>query len=199
MRGTLSRLLVVNNYPTRERVERLEKCLTESGADVIPASWKELTAATFGPFDGVVLSGSPDMMSDPKVQAKFSHEEEAVLDSRIPVLGICFGHQLMANAFGSEVVKDGRRVLEMVRTDVVADDPLFGGLHSPLLLLESRHEVVKDLPGDFRLLARSSTSPIAAMKHSRRPLYGVQFHPERYTRKEADGFKVTKNFVRILA
>jgi len=105
---------------------------------------------------------------------------------------------MMARAFGAEVVKDGKHVLEMVETKVLAQDPLFEGLPRSVMLLESRHEVVRSLPEGFRLLARSATSEIASMKHGKRPLYGVQFHPERYTKENPEGNRVVGNFVRIL-
>ena len=188
----------MNNYPTRERFERLEGCLKDNGASVTSIDWDRASPHLFDSFDGVALSGSPDMMSEEKVQEKFRSEIEAILDSRVPVLGVCFGHQMMAHAFGAEVVKDGRHVLEMVETRVPAEDPLFDGLPKSLMLLESRHEVVKSLPKMFRLLASSDTSEIATMKHSTRPLYGIQFHPERYTKENPDGNGVVGNFVRIL-
>ena len=192
------RVLAVNNYPTRERFERLESCLRGNGAKVTPVGWDEVSPQLFASYDGVALSGSPDMMSEPKVQAKYKGEIDALLDARVPVLGVCFGHQMMAFAFGSEVVKDGRHVLEMVRTRALGDDPIFMGLPPTLMLLESRHEVVKSLPKGFTLLARSSTSRIATMKHRNRPLYGVQFHPERYTTQNPAGNAVVGNFIRLL-
>ena len=192
------RVLAVNNYPSRERFLRVERCLKGNGADVVSADWSEASASRFESSDGVVLSGSPDMMSDGKTVSKFRREMDAVTDSRVPVLGICFGHQMMARAFGAEVVKDGKAVLGMVETRVLADDPLFQGLPRSLMLLESRHEVVKSLPKGFSLLARSATSDIATMKHRTRPLYGVQFHPERYTKENPDGNKVVANFLALL-
>ena len=194
----LVRVLAVNNYPTRERFERLESCLRGNGAHVTSVEWNEVSPRLFDSYDGVALSGSPDMMSEPKVQAKYEKEIGAILDARVPVLGVCFGHQMMAHAFGSEVVKDGRHVLEMVVTTVLAEDPLFDGLPRSMMLLESRHEIVKSLPKGFRLLARSATSEIATMRHDTRPLYGVQFHPERYTKDNPDGNAVVGNFVRLL-
>ena len=192
------RVLAVNNYPTRERFERLTKCLEENGAMVDTIEWSQAMSSRFNASDGVALSGSPDMMSDPKVQKKYLGEVEAIRDSTVPVLGVCFGHQMMAHAFGSEVVKDGAHVLDMVKTTVLVDDPLFGGLPKELMLLESRWEVVKSLPPGFKLVARSAASEIATMKHSSRPLYGVQFHPERYTRDNPEGNAVVGNFVRLL-
>jgi GMP synthase (glutamine-hydrolysing) A subunit len=179
----LVRVLVVNNYPTRERVVTLERCVSGNGADVTPMDFGDSSAGKFDSFDGVVLSGSPAMMSEDRTKIRYRHEIDAILDSEVPVLAVCFGHQLLAHAYGAEVVKDRRHVLGMVRTTVLAKDRLFAGLPSSLMLLESRHEVVKSLPDGFRLLATSSTSRIAAMKHSDRPLYGVQFHPERFTKE----------------
>jgi GMP synthase (glutamine-hydrolysing) len=194
----LVRVLVVNNYPSRERVVTLERCLEENGAEVVPLESERSSAAVFDGSDGVVLSGSPAMLTDPKTLPKFHPEVEAVLDSEAPIMGVCFGHQLLASAFGAEVVKDSRHVLEMVRTTVLKGDALFEGLPRSLMLMESRYEVVKSLPDGFSLLARSSTSRIAAMKHPTRLLYGVQFHPERFTKEHPEGDRVVGNFVRML-
>jgi GMP synthase (glutamine-hydrolysing) A subunit len=194
----LPRVLVVNNYPTRERVTRLESCVEGNGATVTSAEWNAASAGKFDRFDGVVLSGSPDIMTDSRTRAKFEAEADAIRDSAVPILGVCFGHQLMASAFGAPVVKDKRHVLDMVRTRVLAEDSLFEGLPRALMLLESRYEVVKSLPGGFSLIAKSATSDIAAMKHESRLLYGVQFHPERFTLGHPEGNKIVGNFVSLL-
>ncbi len=195
----MPKVLVVNNYPSRERVERLENCVAGNGAKVTPDEWDEATPGRFDEFDGVVLSGSPAMLTDPGTTTKFRAEVDAIVGSKVPILGICFGHQLMASAFGAEVVKDTRHVLEMVTTTVLAKDPLFDGLPKSLMLLESRYEVVNGLPDGFSLLARSEASRIAAMKHPKRTVYGVQFHPERFTKEHSEGDAVVGNFVRMLS
>ena len=194
----LVKVLAVNNYPCRERFMRLEECLKGNGAAVTSIDWGEASASRFDSFDGAVLSGSPDMMSDNSVFSKYRNVVDALLESRVPVLGVCFGHQMLARAFGAEVVKDGRHVLEMVRTTVLAEDALFSGLPKSLMLLESRHEVVKSVPSAFRLTAESATSEVAAMKHRTRPLYGVQFHPERFTKENPAGNRVVGNFIGAL-
>ena len=191
-------VLAVNNYPTRERFLRLEKCVKGNGAAVTSVDWDSVSTAIFDSYDGVVLSGSPDMMSEERIQAKYRKEMDSILDAKAPLLGVCFGHQMIASAFGSQVVDDGRHVLKMVRTEVLADDPLFEGLPKSMMLLESRHEVVKTMPRGFELLATSATSRIATMRHRSRALYGVQFHPERFTREHPDGDRVVGNFVRML-
>ena len=192
------RILVVNNYPARERVETLERCVRSNGAEVSSVGWRDVTAKRFDSVDGVVLSGSPAMMTDQKTKVDFRREVDSIRGSKAPILGICFGHQLMAHAFGAEVVRDGRHVQEMVKTEVVTDDQLFLGLPRSMMLLESRYEVVKSLPEGFSLLARSETSNIAAMKHPDRPLYGTQFHPERFTKEHPEGGAIVGNFVRSL-
>jgi GMP synthase (glutamine-hydrolysing) len=194
----LVRVLAVNNYPTTDRFERLQKCLEENGAEVSVADWTGISARAFDGFDGVVLSGSPDMLSRASTRKKYAPEIAAIGEAKTPVLGVCFGHQLMAVAFGANVIEDGRPVLDFVKTEVLEEDSLFRGLPKTLTLLESRHEVVQSLPDGFSLLARSETSPIATMKHRKRPLYGVQFHPERWTTKNPDGNQVVANFVNLL-
>jgi len=194
----LVKVLAVNNYPTIERFERLRTCLAGNGAEVTTVDWDEAAASKFNQFDGVALSGAPDMMSEERTQKKFKAEVDAIRDARAPILGVCFGHQMMAHAFGSGVVKDKANVLRFVRTTVLRRDPLFSGLPREMMLLESRHEVVQDLPAGFRLLARSESSPIAAMKHATRPLYGIQFHAERYNRRNPAGNAIVGNFVNLL-
>ena len=192
------RVLVVNNYPTRDRVLTLERCLKGNGAEVDPLELGSVSPAKFDSHDGVVLSGSPAMLSEARTVSKFQPEMDAVLESKSPIIGVCFGHQLLACAFGEEVVRDNKHVLEMVKTTVLEEDALFEGLPRSLMLMESRYEVVKSLPDGFTLLARSTKSRIATMKHPTRLLYGIQFHPERFTREHPDGNAVIGNFVRML-
>jgi len=194
----LVRVLVVNNYPSRDHVVTLEKCLKGNGAEVDPLELGRVSTAKLDSADGVVLSGSPAMLSEARTISKFQPEMEAALDTKSPILGVCFGHQLLARAFGARVVRDSRHVLEMVETTVVKEDPLFAGLPRSMMLMESRYEVVKSLPEGFSLLARSATSRIATMKHPTRLLYGIQFHPERFTKEHPQGDAVVGNFVRML-
>ena len=75
------RVLAVNNYPSRERFERLWASLAGNGAAVTSILWNEVSARMFDSYDGVALSGSPDMMSEPRIQAKYEREINAVVDS----------------------------------------------------------------------------------------------------------------------
>ncbi|MGD0477888.1 MAG: gamma-glutamyl-gamma-aminobutyrate hydrolase family protein [Nitrososphaerales archaeon] len=194
----MARVLAVNNCPTTERFERLRKCLTENGAEVTSADWVETAASKFNEFDGVALSDAPDMMSEESTQRKFRAEVDAISDAQVPVLAVCSNHQLMAHAFGSGVVKDKENVTRRARATMLVRDPLLSGLPREMVLLESHDEIVQRLPAGFQLLAMSETSPIAAMKHETRPLYGVQFHPERYSPDNSAGNRVIGNFIKLL-
>jgi GMP synthase (glutamine-hydrolysing) len=194
----LVRLLAVNNYPSNEGFIRLRECIEATGASVTVCDRGKCSALYFNSFDGVAVSGSPDMLSNLDVQEKYDREVEAIRDAHVPILGVCFGHQLLAMAFGSRIVKDAKPVLGFVKTEVMVDSPLFAGLPRDVMLLESRHEIVESLPSEFELLARSETSRVAAMKHTKRPLFGVQSHPERYTTTNPGGRKVVANFVDAL-
>jgi GMP synthase (glutamine-hydrolysing) len=196
--GADLKVLAVNNYPASERFRRVTAALADAGAQVSSVDWSRSSARKFDLYDGVVLSGSPDMLSQAKVQSKYRPEMDAIIESTVPVLGICFGHQTMAVAFGSKVVRDKKPVQRYVETTVLKPEELFDGLPRKMSLVESRHEIVESLPEGFELLARSTTTPIAAMKHRKRPLFGVQFHPERYSRVKPDGRAVVHNFVRLL-
>lgn len=194
----MARVLAINNYPTKERFVRLVRCFEDEGAEVTGVDWSKVSARRFGDFDGVVLSGSPDMMSEPRIQTKYSKETEAIVDSPVPVLGICFGHQMIAHAFGSAVVKDRQHVLGMVKTEALADDLLFKGLPRSMMLLESRYEVVKSVPDGFNRIARSATTYVAGIRHKTRPVYGLQGHIERYTEACPEGKSIAANFLRLL-
>ncbi len=192
------KVLAVNNYPSIDRFDRLRDSLASNGAKVTSADWHEASASRFDEFDGVVLSGSPDMLSEQSVRAKFAKEIEAIVETRSPLLGVCFGLQLIGCAFGSKVVKNGPMIREYVDTEVLLPDELFAGLPRTIRVFESHEEVVQPLPRGFVLLARSKTSPIAAVRHSARAIRGLQFHPERNDADAPHGKTVLANFVKGL-
>jgi len=196
----LPKLLLVNNYgpSSADRALILKHSLERAGASVEVASWAGASSSLFSRFDGVVLSGSHEMLSRERTRQKFASEAEAVVSSTVPFLGICFGHQLIGHAFGSRVLPLQSPVKGYVDVEVVSDDRLFSGLPGTITVLESHHEVVTSLPPGFVLLARSRTSDICAMRKEGSQIYGVQFHPERSSGKKPHGQSVLSNFVRSM-
>ena len=193
-------LLLVNNYDAshRERALTLKASLARLGGGVAVTDWNLLTTAKLGEYDGVVLSGSYDMLSRERIQAKFAKEIDAMKDYGGPALGVCFGHQLLGHAFGSSVVRAAASAKGYRDAEVLRHDPLFRGLPSSIGVYESHYEEVESLPASFAHLARSSTAEICAMKHCGLPIYGVQFHPERYSLEKPDGEVILANFVEHL-
>ncbi|MGC9398051.1 MAG: glutamine-hydrolyzing GMP synthase [Anaerolineae bacterium] len=124
---------------------------------------------------GVILSGGPNSVYDEGAPSL----PDYVLESGVPVLGICYGLQLLAQALGGEVAPGAKREYGPATIEVLApESPLFVGLPSRLQVWMSHGDHVTALPSGFRALARSESGVLAAMGDAERRLYGVQFHPE---------------------
>jgi len=133
--------------------------------------WEEVAALR---PRGFVLSGGPASV----YEAGAPRLPEYVLRSGLPVLGICYGMQLLAHALGGQVAPSQRR--EYGHAVVEVDDPaspLFAGLPRSFPVWMSHGDQVVRLPPGFRVLAHSPNSPVAAMADDGR-LFGLQFHPE---------------------
>lgn len=142
---------------------------------------------------GLVLSGGPGSVY--AEDAPFC--EPAVLSLGIPVLGICYGMQWMAHQAGGKVEASTNREYGFASLQVDDDGDLFGGItdgtQGSLTVWMSHGDRVAELPHGYKVIAHTSNSPIAAMKHSARSLYGLQFHPEvAHTPK---GKEILHNFV----
>jgi len=142
---------------------------------------------------GLILSGGPASVyaeGAPKCDPK-------LFDLGIPVLGICYGMQLMCQNLGVEVRCSPAR--EYGRSELVIDGTksaaagLFDGVAHRTQVWMSHGDVVDRVPEEFELLAATETCPIAAIKHRTRPLYGVQFHPE--VTHTVEGATMFANFV----
>lgn len=142
--------------------------------DPIEGFPEELPAGTRGLIVG---GGLPSVNDDKAWIAREMAVVRASAESGIPVLGICFGHQLIAKAFGSEVV---RREFKIGFADIekVCDDPLLAGMGDGWRAAVYHHDRVEVLPSGFELIATSSYCAVQAMRHSRLPVWSVQFHPE---------------------
>ncbi|MBO4216722.1 MAG: glutamine-hydrolyzing GMP synthase [Clostridia bacterium] len=140
-------------------------------------------------YKGIIFTGGPNSVYD----AASPHFDPAVLSLGIPVLGICYGHQLMAYMAGGVIApaEDGS---EYGKTDLtVSDDPLFRGVPRESVCWMSHTDAVKVLPEGFIATAKTDRCACAAMCDVKRKLYGVQFHPE-VTHTEY-GKQILNNFV----
>ncbi len=125
-------------------------------------------------YRGIIFTGGPNSVYD----EASPHYDPAVLDLGIPVLGICYGDQLMAYMAGGTVAS-AENTSEYGKTVVfTSESVLFADVPAQTVCFMSHTDYVKDLPDGFRTIAHTEKCPCAAMCDESRRLYGVQFHPE---------------------
>lgn len=138
---------------------------------------------------GIILSGSPHCVNDegaPLIDKEF-------FNLNIPVLGVCYGMQMMAKVLGGEVVTGESGEFGLTDVQTSTDSLLTQGLEARQILWMSHNDKVTKLPKDFEPLASTDTTEFAAMKHKVLPLYGVQYHPE--VQHSVNGQTILNNFI----
>lgn len=124
---------------------------------------------------GIILSGGPASVHDDGAPAL----DPAVFGLGVPILGICYGMQLMAHQMDGAVERADRREYGPATIDVVSESALFQDVETEATRVWMSHgDRILKLPTGFTLLARSANSPFAAMGDASRRFFGVQFHPE---------------------
>ncbi len=132
-------------------------------------------------YQGVVVSGSPLSLTTPSEWMERAAKKvvSAGLEG-LPVLGVCFGHQLIAHGLGTRVVPNpkGKELgtCEVELTEAGRNDPLFQGAGPTLFVQETHEDMVEALPRGATLLATNGACPVQAFAHG--TMRGVQFHPE---------------------
>jgi len=150
--------------------------------------WKETDVLTMKKASKIILSGAPVLLTETSPEPFL--EKFAFLKSiPVPVLGICFGHQLLGLLHGATVFK-GKEVRNSIPVDILQPDPIFLGVKTGALFKEDHTEGIS-LPDGFVHLAKSADYQIEAMKHPFKSIYGVQFHPEV---SFENGRQLLKNF-----
>ena len=140
-------------------------------------------------YKGIIFTGGPNSVYD----ASSPHYDPAVLDAGIPILGICYGDQLMAYMAGG-VIASAENGSEYGKTTVyVQKSVLFEGVPEESTVWMSHTDSVREAPQGFSVIAHTDKCPCAAMCDETRGLYGVQFHPE-VTHSEF-GMRMLHNFL----
>jgi len=152
------------------------------------ASWNEIAARR---PKAVILSGGPSSVYD----AGSPHPDPALWTAGIPILGICYGMHLMAQALGGEVVSFQRKEFGPAVVSLVAPGGLFDGLEAEQQVWMSHGDSIRRLPEGFETTARTDSTPYAAVACAERKMYGIQFHPEVVHTRH--GREILRNFVDI--
>jgi GMP synthase (glutamine-hydrolysing) len=143
---------------------------------------------------GIILSGSPFSVRQPDA---LRLDLDALAGQR-PILGICYGAQLIADYYGGEVGQSEKREYgKVMLTQNASQDPFFADISKRSQVWMSHSDSILRLPEDFYVLGHSDTIPYAAYRsldsRFEQPVYGIQFHPEVY--HSLEGFEILKNFV----
>ncbi|PYL40025.1 MAG: glutamine-hydrolyzing GMP synthase, partial [Verrucomicrobia bacterium] len=139
--------------------------------------------------NGIILSGGPASVYDQDAP----HVDPQIFSLGIPLLGICYGMQLMAHHLGGQVEFSARREYGAAVLHVMNGSKLFEGLGPQLDIWNSHGDKVTALPAGFHAAARTENSPFAAIENSERNLFAVQFHPE--VAHTPRGREILQNFV----
>ena len=123
---------------------------------------------------GIVYSGGPGSVYD-EDQPTFN---EALLDLDLPILGLCYGHQLICHRLGGEVVPSSIREYGSADLKILSSEGPLAGLVAPETVWMSHGDTVSRLPDGFDLIGETPDCPAAAVGNAERKIYGFQFHPE---------------------
>lgn len=194
------KIVVVNNYKETGQIDRavqnIERC-TEQLIEKIDFNEPDLhTRVTDTKPDLVILTGSSALLSKPRTRELFQPEMDLVRKAEFPILGICYGHQIIGSAFNTPMRDLGQMLRGYERISIVKKHPLFAGLPSELVVAESHRQELTRIPDGFQHLARSTTSKVEAMVHRSRQIYGFQFHPERSNDEHPHGRMILQNLLK---
>ena len=137
---------------------------------------------------GIILSGGPKSVSDPGAPKC----DAAIFDIDTPVLGICYGMQLMAHTLGGTVAPAAQREFGHATVTVSPDSSLFAGVPPEVRVWASHGDFVAAPPPGFSVVATSANAPVAAMANTDRSLYALLFHPEVVHTEH--GLEILRNF-----
>jgi anthranilate synthase component 2 len=191
-------LLVLDNYDSF--TYNLVQCFGELGADPVVRRNDALTvdeALALAP-DAIVVSPGPGTPADAGISVPLIRAAAG----KVPVLGVCLGHQALGEAFGAAVVRADRLMHGKTGEVAHSGDGLFQHLPSPVTVMRYHSLIISSagLPADIEVTAwsadRNPREEIMAIRHREFPLYGVQFHPESIATRE--GTLLLRNFLSLL-
>jgi len=146
-------------------------------SEIVPSSITAEDIQEFGfhlNVKGIILSGGPSSVYEegsPKIDPR-------ILDLGIPILGLCYGHQLIAYILGGEVKRGTRQEYGVAHVTIDKPHGVLRGLSRTEKVWMSHGDTVQGLPEDFEVLAHTENCPVAAYRHREKPIYGLQWHPD---------------------
>jgi len=153
----------------------------------------DLSSFSDAPPEGIILSGGPKSVNDDDAPGL----NEDIFEWDVPILGICYGLQILAHqSIAGSVEKAERR--EFGRSELIVDDDsdLFQKIPQESIVWMSHSDHIKELPSDFLIIGHTDNARVAAVRHQTKKIFGVQFHPEVV--HTVHGKQILKNFVQSI-
>jgi GMP synthase-like glutamine amidotransferase len=200
----MAKTLLINCYLDGKEIDELRQAANKFSTSTV-VSYEKITSdyKVAQDIGAVVISGSETRIVKASDRAKFVGVMELIESCRLPILGICFGHQLLCSVFGAKTASMPLPIIDQFRdVNVIQSGDIFARFKQGQAIPLVQHHtdfVLKESLDDagFRLLADSASCEVEAVKHRINPFYGVQFHPERITignETHPEGHKVLENF-----
>jgi GMP synthase-like glutamine amidotransferase len=197
------RLLIVDNTKDLENAKMTPKLLQilddmKIEYEVVSSRhevWEQLERLGSDPthFSGMVLTGGPLCLSESTYISDLSKNILIFLETSLPILGICFGYQVMAAAYGADLEKMKQKKTGW-QTVTHCVHPLFRGIPENIPMFQNHHDCVRLVPFGFTRIAWDDEGVVQAIAHRSKPLYGCQFHPEA---SDKYGKVVIENFITL--
>ena len=186
-------ILMIDNYDSF--TYNLVHYLIEAGADVVVKRNDDPSLETLDSthYEGIVLSPGPCTPNEAGACLSVLNK----LKGKLPVLGVCLGHQSIGQAFGAEICRGEKPMHAVVSTMTHTGSPLFEKIPSSFRTTRYHSLIIKEasLPNKLKVIARSEDSVIQAVEHQDYPIFGVQFHPESIASEY--GHQLIQNFLTI--
>ncbi len=157
-------------------------------SEIQPFNFDFKKITSFNP-SAIILSGGPDSV----LRSGAPSLDLRLLELCVPVLGICYGLQLLAHLLGGKVSPSDKREYGRAEFRVRGDSALFQGVKDRSTVWMSHGDSLERVPGGFEIIGESQNTPYCALEEVRRRLYGIQFHPEVAHTEE--GTQILRNFL----
>jgi GMP synthase (glutamine-hydrolysing) len=180
----MKKILVINNQ-TRY-LENIKESLKNVSYEII--NFDKVNFEYAKNFTHIILTGGTIKITGNNL---LKEEIKIIKESNKPILGICFGHQLICYVFGSKLEQLENKKKGIFEIKKLKEDLILKGTKNPIKVFENHDYKIKDLPNQLKILAISD-SAIEIVKHKEKSIYGFQFHPE------INNKRMIKNFIEYL-
>lgn len=161
-------------------------------AEVVPSDVSANVLQNDKTIKGIILSGGARSVYEKNAPVY----DESIFKLKVPLLGICYGHQLIAHELGGDVVSGKSGEYGITRLHTLKATGILKGIKKETLVWMNHRDIVTKMPEEFEVYAKTLHSPVAAFGSKRSRIYGVQFHPEVSHTKE--GQAMLKQFVETI-